>query len=172
MIKKLTTGAEKLFPRLHPANGVFEFWNVSLGDVDQVFLHLLDMLGLDKARDFPGRFLVKQLDVCLHHFAGDGGDWFVEKGGVELWKDPGVTDSPATNHKSGGLGFLEISEAGEEVDDIAIGDDRTGKLFDGLANFLRMNGRLVSFSNSSPVNSKEINGVLFKHREEAVEFVG
>ena len=34
MIEKLGASAEKLFPRLHPANGVFEFWNVSLGDVD------------------------------------------------------------------------------------------------------------------------------------------
>ena len=59
MIEKLGAGAEKLFPRLHPANGVFEFWDVSLRDVDQVFLHLLDMLGFDKVRDFPGRFLVK-----------------------------------------------------------------------------------------------------------------
>jgi len=172
MIEKLGAGAEKLFPRLHPANGVFEFWDVSLRDVDQVFLHLLDMLGLDKVRDFPGRFLVKQLDVCFHHFSGDDGDWFVEKGGVELRKDPGMADSSATDHEPGGLGLLEISEAGGEVDDIAIGDDRTGKLFDGLANFLRMNGRLVSFSNSSPVNGEEINGVLFKNREEAVEFVG
>ena len=172
MIEKLGAGAEKLFPRLHPANGVFEFWDMSLRDVDQVFLHLLDMLGLDKVRDFPGRFLVKQLGVCFHHFSGDDGDWFVEKGGVELRKDPGMADSSATDHEPGGLGLLEISEAGGEVDDIAIGDDRTGKLFDGLANFLRMNGRLVSFSNSSPVNGEEINGVLFKNREEAVEFVG
>ena len=172
MIEKLGAGAEKLFPRLHPANGVFEFWDMSLRDVDQVFLHLLDMLGLDKVRDFPGRFLVKQLGVCFHHFSGDDGDWFVEKGGVELRKDPGVADSPATDHEPGGLGLLEISEAGGDVDDIAIGDDRTGKHFDGLANFLRMNGRLVSFSNSSPVNSEEINGVLFKNREEVVEFVG
>ena len=171
MIEKLGTGAEKLFPRLHSANGVFEFWNVSLGDVDQVFLHLLDMLGLDKARDLPGRFLVKQFDVCLHHSSGDDGDWFVEKGGVELRKDPGVADSPATDHEPGGLGLLEISEAGSEVDDIAIGDDRTGKPFDGLTDFFGMDRRLVALSNSSAVNGQEVDRVFFEDGKELVEFV-
>ena len=171
MIEKLGASAEKLFPRLHPANGVFEFWNVSLGDVDQVFLHLLDMLGLDKARDFPGRFLVKQFDVCLHHFAGGDGDWFIEKGGVELRKDPGVADSPATDHEPGGLGLLEISEAGGEVDDIAIGDDRTGKLFDSLTDFFGMDRRLVALSNSSAMNGQEVDRVFFEDGKELVEFV-
>ena len=171
MIEKLGASAEKLFPRLHPANGVFEFWNVSLGDVDQVFFHLLDMLGLDKARDFPGRFLVKQLEVCLHHFAGDDGDWFIAQGGVEWRKAPGVADSPATDHEPGGLGLLEISEAGGEVDDIAIGDDRTGKLFDGLTDFFGMDRRLVALSNSSSVNGQEVDRVFFEDGKELVEFV-
>ena len=171
MIEKLGAGAEKIFFCLHSANGVFEFWNVSLGDVDQVFLHLLDMLGLDKARGLPGRFLVKQLDVCLHHFSRDDGDWFVQKGGVQLRKDPGVTDGPATDHEPGGLGLLEISKAGKEVDDIAIGDDWTGKLFDGLPDFFGMDRRLVTLFYSPTVNGQEVDRVFFEDGKEVIEFV-
>ena len=170
MIEKLGAGAEKLFPRLHPANGMFEFWDVSLGDVDQVFLHLLDMLGLDKVRDFPGRFLVKQLDVCLYHFSGDDGDWFVEKGGVELRKDPGMADSSATDHEPGGLGLLEISEAGGEVDDIAIGDHWTVEGSNGLCNAIIVNWRLITFLHGSPMDREKVDCVAFEDSKKLIKF--
>ncbi len=171
MVEELPAGVEEFFPGLHSADGVFKFRNMSLRDVDEVFFHLLDVLGLDEAGDLAGGFLVEQFDVFLHHLSGNNRDCFAEKGGAELWKNPRVADGSASDHEPGCVGLLEIGEAGGEVDDIAIGNDRAGELFDGLADFFRMNGRLVTLYHRAPVNGQQVNRVFFKNGKEGLEFI-
>lgn len=127
VVKKLLADGEEFIGRFDPTNLVLKFFGVPLNDVGEILLHLLNMFQLMELGSFPGDFVVEKIDVFKDHPSGDCGDGLLCQRGSELGKNPGMPDGSASNHQSGRLCSLQIVQPGCDVDDIAIGNHRTGK---------------------------------------------
>lgn len=171
MVEEIVADLEEFAGCLGAADLVFEGFGVSLGDVNEVFFHLLDVFFFDKSWDVLGGLVVEFCDVIEDHTTGDDerGELFEVVG--NLGKDPRIADGAAPDHETGGVGLGVEGEGGLEVDDVAVGDDGVGEGLDGLLDSVGVDGGLVSFVDGAGVDGEEVEGELGKNVEEGVEFV-
>jgi uncharacterized protein YciU (UPF0263 family) len=172
VVEMSSTGRKKFLRSFDSPDFVFEFRGVSLHDIDEVFLHLLNVFAFDEARCFAGGFVVEERNVFEQHPAAHCRDGLSFQRSPKLGKDPGLPNGTASDHETGGIGFTKVGKTGGDVDDISVRNDGAGELLDGVADHLWVDRALVTFFDSASVNGEEVDGVLFKNTEESVEFIG
>lgn len=171
MVEKFAAGGVEVGGGGGTADTLFKFVSEALDDVDEVFLHPVDVFVFVEVAGECGDLVIEIGDIVQQVRASGVLGGVADEGCSELAKEPGITDGTAADHQSCGTGAAEKTVTSGDVYDVAVGDDGAGHVFDGEFDTAGMHGCLVTFPNGPAVDGEGIDVVFSEDFKEFVELV-